>query len=144
VDISPELMALQTIPFLVVLAGLYLIIFKPMLAMLAEREKNIHGYRKEAELMQEEVDTKMLELEDKLTEARAEATAERARLRQESLSLEQETLQAARARAETALEAARDSLTQERSAASGQLRTSATDLSQQIATTVLGRSMGSR
>ena len=42
------------------------------------------------------------------------------------------------------LEAARDSLTQERSAASGQLRTSATDLSQQIATTVLGRSMGSR
>jgi len=59
------------------------------------------------------------------------------------LSLEQETLQAARNRAEAALEAARTDLSNERTAASGQLQQSAADLSREIATTVLGRSMGS-
>jgi F-type H+-transporting ATPase subunit b len=142
VEFSPDLMVLQAIPFLTVVAGLHLIIFKPMLAMLAEREKNIHGYRKEAELMQEEVDTKMSELEVKLAEARAEATAERGRLRQESLALEQQTIQAARTRAEGFLEEARQSLSQERAAAASQLRETAAELSEQIATSVLGRSVG--
>jgi len=139
VDISLDLIALQTIPFLVVIAGLHLIIFKPMLAMLAEREKNIHGYRKEAELMQEEVDSKMAELEERLAEARVEAMAERGRLRQESLAMEQETLQAARSRAEAYLEEARATLTGERVAATEQLKETAGALSQQIASSVLGR-----
>jgi F-type H+-transporting ATPase subunit b len=139
VDISLELIALQTIPFLVVIAGLHLIIFKPMLAMLAEREKNIHGYRKEAELMQEEVTAKMGELEERLAEARVEAMAERSRLRQESLAMEQETLQAARSRAEAFLEEARESLSNERVDATKQLEEAAGVLSQQIASSVLGR-----
>ena len=138
-DISLELIALQTIPFLVVIAGLHLIIFKPMLAMLAEREKNIHGYRKEAELMQEEVTAKMGELEERLAEARVEAMAERSRLRQESLAMEQETLQAARSRAEAFLEEARESLSNERVDATKQLEEAAGVLSQQIASSVLGR-----
>jgi F-type H+-transporting ATPase subunit b len=139
VDISLELIALQTIPFLVVIAGLHLIIFKPMLAMLAEREKNIHGYRKEAELMQEEVTAKMGELEKRLAEARVEAMAERSRLRQESLAMEQETLQAARTRAEAFLEEARNSLSKERVDATKQLEEAAGALSKQIASSVLGR-----
>lgn len=138
-DISLELIALQTIPFLVVIAGLHLIIFKPMLAMLAEREKNIHGYRKEAELMQEEVTAKMGELEKRLAEARVEAMAERSRLRQESLAMEQETLQAARTRAEAFLEEARNSLSKERVDATKQLEEAAGALSKQIASSVLGR-----
>tara|TARA_Y100001968_G_scaffold289925_1_gene293303 strand:- start:141 stop:575 length:435 start_codon:yes stop_codon:yes gene_type:complete len=141
VEISPDLIALQTLPFLVVVAGLYFIIFKPMLAMLAEREKNIHGYRKEAELMQEEVDSKMNELEEKLNEARAEAMAERARLRQESLAMEQETLQQARGRAEAFLEEARSTLDEERAAAAVQLKETAEVLSKQIAGSVLGRAV---
>jgi F-type H+-transporting ATPase subunit b len=116
-----------------------LIIFKPMLAMLAEREKNIHGYRKEAELMQEEVTAKMGELEERLAEARVEAMAERSRLRQESLAMEQETLQAARSRAEAFLEEARESLSNERVDATKQLEEAAGVLSQQIASSVLGR-----
>jgi len=142
VDISYELMALQAIPFLAVVVGLHLIIFKPMLAILAEREKNIHGYRKEAELMQEEVDAKMSELEVKLAEARSEATAERNRMHQESLALEQETIQAARTKAEGFLEEARNTLTEERIAATVQLRETAAGLSEDIAARVLGRSVG--
>jgi len=141
VEPSLTLIVLQTIPFLAVVLGLHLIIFKPMLAMLAEREKNIHGYRKEAELMQEEVDAKMDELEAKLTEARSEATIERNRLHQETLSLEQQTIQAARTKAEGFLEEARSSLAQERIAATLQLRETASALSEQIAATVLGRSV---
>lgn len=138
-NISLDLIALQTIPFLIVIAGLHFIIFKPMLAMLAEREKNIHGYRKEAELMQEEVAVKMGELEEQLAEARVEAMAERSRLRQESLAMEQETLQAARTRAEAFLAEARESLSLDRADASKQLEAAAGALSKQIASSVLGR-----
>ena len=141
-DISLELMVLQAIPFLAVVAGLHLIIFKPMLAMLAAREKNISGFRHSAELMQEEVNAKLTELEDKLSDARLEAQAERAKLRQEAIAAEQELLKAARSRTDEILTEARKEIEAERETARAQLQSSATELSLRIAGTVLGRKVG--
>jgi F-type H+-transporting ATPase subunit b len=138
------MMVLQAIPFLVTLAGLHLIIFKPMLAMLAEREKNIHGFKREAELLQEEVSAKVTELETRLVEARAEASAERAKLRQEAAEAEGEILAAARAQADQLIGEARARIAEEREIASTQLRSSADTLSQQIAGAVLGRPVGGK
>lgn len=137
--ISGPMILLQLVPFLVAIGGLYLIIFKPMLAMLAEREKNIHGFKREAELLQEEVAAKVTELETRLVEARAEASAERAQLRQQAADAEGEILAAARAQADQLLGEARSKIAEERDAASAQLRSSAATLSQQIAGAVLGR-----
>jgi len=141
VEVSALMIVLQAIPFVVAVGGLYLIIFKPMLAMLAERERSIHGYAKEAELLQEEVAGKMTELEDRLVEARAEATAERSRMRQEALNAEQETLSAARTRAEGILDEARAELARETDKASAELKATTAGLSLQIASNVLGREL---
>ncbi|MEE2829221.1 MAG: ATP synthase F0 subunit B [Myxococcota bacterium] len=140
--IDPTMVGLQMIPFLIVVGGLYLIIFKPMLAMLAEREKNISGFRHSAELMQEEVSAKLTELEEKLSQARVEAKAERAKLRQEAIAAEQELLKAARSRTDEMLTAARKEIEAERETAQAQLQSSATELSLRIAGTVLGRQVG--
>ena len=141
-NIDPTMVALQMIPFLVATAGLYLIIFKPMLKMLAERERNISGFRKEAELMQEEVDRKLEELEEQLTAARAEGQAERGKLRQAALSAEKDMLKAARSKANEMLDAARTVIAKEREQAQAELRNSADELSKQIAGTILGREIG--
>lgn len=137
--ISGKMILLQMVPFVVVLVGLYFIIFKPMLTMLSEREKNIHGFRKEAELLQEEVSAKLSELEGRLADARAEASVERARLRSEAQSAEQEILAAARQRADALLEEARKEIATERAAAEAQIEATLGDLSQRIAGRVLGR-----
>ncbi len=140
--ISGSMILLQAIPFVVALVGLHVIIFKPMLAMLAERERNIHGFRKEAELLQDEVSGKLAELEERLAGARAEAGAERNRLRAEAKKAEDEILAAARAKADAALSEARATLESDTAAARTQLEATAAQLSRQIASTVLGRPMG--
>ncbi len=142
--ISGQMILLQLVPFLVAVGGLYLIIFKPMLAMLAEREKNIHGFKREAELLQEEVAGKLSELEARLVEARTEALAERGRLRQEASEAEGKILAAARTQADALLEEARARIAQEREAASASLKSSAATLSQQVAGAVLGRPVGGK
>ena len=139
--ISGKMILLQMVPFVVVLVGLYFIIFKPMLTMLSEREKNIHGFRKEAELLQEEVSAKLAELEGRLADARAEASVELARLRSEAQSAEQEILAAARQRADVLLEEARKEIAIERAAAEAQIEATLGDLSQRIAGRVLGRQL---
>lgn len=140
--ISGKMILLQAIPFLVTLIGLHFIIFKPVLALLAEREKNIHGFRKEAELLKEEVAGKMAELEERLGSARAEAAAERGRLRAEAVVAEQEIVGAARGRADKLIAEARAEVAAEYATASAQLEAHAAELSRVIATRVLGRDVG--
>lgn len=132
---------LQAIPFIVALVGLHVIIFKPMLAMLAERERNIHGFRTEAELLQDEVSGKVAELEARLVDARAEANAERNRLRSEAKKVEDEILTVAHAKADAALKQARATLEADAAASQASLEAAAAQLSRQIASTVLGRSV---
>jgi F-type H+-transporting ATPase subunit b len=141
-NIDPQMVLLQTIPFLIATGGLYLIIFKPMLKMLAERERNISGFRSEADLMQEEVSSKLQELEQQLAEARAEGQAERSKLRQEALAAEKELLLAARNKTEEMLETAREAIAKEKDIAQVELRNSANELSKQVAGAILGREIG--
>ena len=139
--ISGSMILLQAIPFVVALVGLHVIIFKPMLAMLAEREKNIHGFRKEAELLQDELASKMAELDERLVGARAQAAAERGRLRAEVKTVEDGINARARAEADAILGEARQELEAATSAARSQLQSTAAELSEQIAASVLGRSL---
>jgi len=130
---------IQLVPFLITLVGLHHIIFKPMLAHLADRERNIDGFKREASLLQEEVAGKMGELEEKLGAARAEAAAERAGLRKQSKDAEAEIVGAARASAEGMLATARETLAAEKATASKELEVTAKTLSSSIAGTILGR-----
>ncbi len=139
--IDGSLILLQTIPFVIALLGLNALIFRPMLAMLAEREKNIHGFRKEAELLHDELASKVAELDERLAEARVQAAAERNRLRAEVKTAEDGISARARAEADVILAEARGKLEADTAAARTELQAAAAGLSQQIAATVLGRSL---
>jgi F-type H+-transporting ATPase subunit b len=139
--ISGKMLLLQIIPFLLAVAGLHFIIFKPMLANLKEREENIHGFKKAAEGMHDQVEDKVAELEEKLASARAEAAAERSRLRTEAAAAESSILEAARAQADEIVKHAREELARDREAAQAQLAASADELSRSIAARVLGRKL---
>ncbi len=138
-EVTLEMVLLQLIPFLLTVFGLNAIILKPMLAHLAERERNIAGFKTEADALQDEVAAKVGELDMKLAEARSEAAAERARLRGEAKAAEAEILNAARGRSEAVVTEARNALATERETASAQLKGTATQLSSSIASTILGR-----
>ena len=138
-EVTLENVLLQLVPFLVTLLGLHYIIFKPMLAHLADRERNIDGFKREASLLQEEVAGKLAELELKLAEARNLAAAERAALRQKRKQDEAEIIGAARSAVDTLLGDARGTLATEKASASKQLEATARSLSSNIAGNILGR-----
>jgi F-type H+-transporting ATPase subunit b len=138
-EIDPILIVLQLIPFLVVLVGLHFIIFKPLLKVLEERDRNIVEDRRDAEFLDREVTQKMEQLEDKLAEARALANEQRKSLREEIRVSEQEILDRARKESEILLADARRQIATEREAASRALAQETENLSRDIATSVLGR-----
>lgn len=143
-DIDPGLAILQAIPFLIAVIGLHFIIFKPMLALLAEREKNIFGFQNDADLLSEEVEAKADELDQKMAEARSRAKARREALRQETTHAEQDILARARRKVEDRLEGARARLTDQRTEAQAELRATTRQLAGDMATAVLGRAVRSK
>ncbi len=138
-EVTLDMVLIQLVPFLVTLVGLHYIIFKPMLAHLADRERNIDGFKREASLLQEEVAGKLSELEAKLSEAKAEAAVERASLRRDSKAAEAAVVSAARESADAVLSEARTGIATEKAAASKELGVTARTLSSSIASTILGR-----
>ena len=140
-EVTLELVLLQLIPFLLTVFGLQLLIFKPMLAHLADRERNIDGFKRAAELMQEEVRGKVAELDARLVEARVVSQAERARLRAEAKIAEAKLIATARRQTEKLVTDARAALEIEKQAARAQVESSARALSGAIASQVLGRTI---
>jgi F-type H+-transporting ATPase subunit b len=138
-EVTLDMVLIQLVPFLVTLLGLHYIIFKPMLAHLADRERNIDGFKREAALLQEEVAGKVGELEAKLSEAKAEAAVERASLRRDSKAAEAAVVGAAREASDGVLTEARAGIATEKAAASKELGLTARSLSTSIASTILGR-----
>ena len=140
-EINPILIVLQVIPFLVVFVGLHFIIFKPMLRLLAEREKSIVQDRQDAERLEGEVHQKMAELEDRLAQAKAAANADRRERREEIRQREEEIIGAARAKADEVVDKAREEIGREAEAARRTLREESEELSRDVASSVLGRAV---
>jgi F-type H+-transporting ATPase subunit b len=140
-EINPVLIAIQLVPFLVVLVGLHFIIFKPMLQILREREKRIVHDRREAEAMQDDVHQKMDELEGRLADARAQANAERRQLREEIRERSEEILGEAREEADRIVDQARAEIGREREAAQRTLAEESETLAREVATSVIGRTV---
>ncbi len=138
-EVTLDMVLIQLVPFLVTLLGLHYIIFKPMLAHLADRERNIDGFKREAAQLQDEVAGKLGELEAKLSDTKAEAAVERASLRRDSKAAEAAVVGAAREAADTVLSEARAGIATEKAAASKELGLTARSLASRIASTILGR-----
>jgi len=135
--------ALQVVPFLLTLLGLYTIIFKPMLAHLEGREDAIEGAQGRARELQEKLAARAEEYDAKLTAARIEMTELRAKRRAEALAEADSMVQAARGEADTRVEGALETVRGEAAAAREGLKGSSALLAQQISSQVLGRPVAS-
>lgn len=72
------------------------VLYKPVLKILDERDKNIRGTKQEAEILEAELQKRLMDYEKSLNEAKARAQEERLRIRQEGLDKEREIIENAR------------------------------------------------
>jgi F-type H+-transporting ATPase subunit b len=135
--------ALQVVPFLITILGLYVIIFKPMLNHLDGREDAIQGAQGRARDLQEKLTARADEYDAKLTAARVEMNEFRAQRRAEALAESDTKVQAARGEAEALVEGALETIRAEAGAAREGLKGSSALLAQQISSQVLGRPVAS-
>ena len=136
---NPTIIALQVVPFLVTILGLYSIIFKLMLAHLEGREDAIDGAKGRAAELEKQLADRAAEYEAKLTAARAEMAELRASKRNEALAEADALVSAARAEAEAEIDAALSGVRAEADEARGALKGQAAVLAGHIASQVLGR-----
>lgn len=141
---DPTQMALNMVPFLVAIVGMYFIILKPLIAYLEERDSAIAGGLAEAEEIEVRISEKMEAYEVELVKARTEVATLRNDQRVEAQQAYDGVLAQARSAAEAEVGEALIQIEATRSAAAQTLKASSTELAQQVATQVLGREMAAR
>lgn len=139
--LNPLAIALQFIPFLVVLGALYAILFKPMLAYLDARWEAIEGERQKAAALEERVSASAADYERRLNAAQAEVAELRAKRRSEALAEHARIVAEARHSAEQKVGAALASLAEEKASARSTMESTSRDLAARIAHQVLGRTV---
>jgi len=138
---DPLQVVLNMLPFLVTIVGMYLIILKPMVAYLLEREEAIQGGHDEAARIETEINTRMSEYELQLAHARDEVVALRAAKRAEAQVKYDEVIGKARKEAEAQIASAVGEIEVAHKAASTQLKLMSSEIADKIANQVLGRTL---
>lgn len=127
--------------FLVLMVILNLLVFRPMTALLEEREKRIKDPGTDAKGMEAEVEKMRLQYEATLNEAKLKAIEERNRIRKEGADREQEIVKGAYKAAEGTVSEVKERIEKELSIARETLRKEAESLSSNVAEKLLGRAI---
>lgn len=127
--------------FLVLMLILNTLVFRPMAALLAEREKRIKDPGADAKGMEAEVEKMRLRYEVTLNDAKMKAIEERNKLRKEGADREQELVKAAYKVSEETLSEVKGKIEKELSMARATLRIEAASLSANVAEKLLGRAV---
>ncbi|HHO51180.1 MAG TPA: hypothetical protein ENK18_09990 [Deltaproteobacteria bacterium] len=138
---DPIHVALLTAPFLVAVLSLHLILWRPLLDWLEEREGTTTDAYKQADELDRAAEEHLQGIETRLVEARREANSLRQAARARALAKEAEILAAARSRAEDQLNDAITKIDAEQQEARTTLQQTAAELSSTIAARVLGREL---
>jgi len=125
--------------FLLLLVVLTRLVFRPYLALRAERAEKIEGARADAQKLSQDADAKLATYEAKIVAVRKEAATVRAQIRAEGDARAAELLGVARGESQTAVEAARQKLERSTQAAALSLRTKADQIAGAIVSKLLGR-----
>lgn len=126
-------------PFLVLVAGMHFILYKPMLAYFEARAQATVGARKEAEALQAQAGNRVAEWEAALARAQGEVTDYRSQRRQAAQAAYQVVVSAARAEADKHIASALDGLRTDANTARAELAATSQALSRDVAVRVLGR-----
>ena len=115
------------------------VLYKPVLKILDERDKNIRGTKQEAEILEAELQKRLMDYEKKLNEAKARAQEERLRIRQEGLDKEREIIENERKDAHDSLLQAKTKLESEIKSTLIRLKDESRVISKGIAERILDR-----
>lgn len=138
---DPLVVALQLVPFLLTIAALHFIIFKPMLEYLDDREKAQSGGKDEAGALRGRIEEKTADYEARLAQARNEVVDLRAERRSAAAAEAEARLSESRHASEAKVEAALADIDAERQAAAKGIEQASAELANDIAGQVLGRSL---
>jgi len=127
--------------FLVLMIILNHFVFRPMVALLEERDKRIKDPGADAKGMEAEVEKMRLKYEATLNDAKLKAIEERNKLRKEGADREQELVKAAYKASEETLSEVKGKIEKELSTARATLRIEAASLSANVAEKLLGRTV---
>jgi F0F1-type ATP synthase membrane subunit b/b' len=126
-------------PFLVTFVALYAILYRPLVAYLAERDGAIHGAREEASSLDAQRVGQLEQLNARLAKTREEIAVFRGEARARAHTAATAVLAEARAHAEERVKSAVRQIESERVGATSTLRSTAGELSRDITRQILGR-----
>ncbi len=129
--------------FVLLMLVLWPLLFQPLLRLFEEREKRTEGARAEARQMQEKAVELLARYEDELSRVQQVALAERDKLRNETLRVEAKILEDARQATAAIVEEGRQRLNVEATKIRAELESKSRQISQEIASSVLGREVRS-
>lgn len=131
----------QLINFAVLLVALNLILFKPLRAIMREREQGISGAFSDSKAAQDRAQTLLEQYNVSLAEAKQKAAAAYNTFYQQGLDAQRDMIASERTKASELLDKARKEIAEAAAAARGDLRKEADKLSQDISTKLLGRAV---
>jgi len=129
----------QIIAFFVLLVILNRLLYRPVQALLKEREERIEGTLKKAAASEKDLEQGIADYEKRLKEAAVKGHEERNRIKAEGLAREKELIEAARAEASKELGAMRTEIERGKTSALASLKAEAGELGKDIASRLLDR-----
>lgn len=140
-NFDPWTFLFQIINLFIVFGCLYLIIYKPVLKMVAEREEHIETSLKNADEAEAKAKALAAEYEEKITNARSEAQTIIERANKLAAEIEEEARQRAQQEAGSLLEKARREIEREKIEALREIRGEIADLVYLTATRVIPKTL---
>jgi|SRR3990172_3717852 len=140
IDINISLL-IQLVNFIVLLVALNIILFKPLLKNMREREQGIAGAFTDAKTAQERVQSMLEQYNAALGDAKQKAAAVYHIVYQQGLDAQRDMIAAERAKAGELLNKARAEIAAAAAAARTELKQEAERLSQDITAKLLGRAV---
>jgi F-type H+-transporting ATPase subunit b len=140
IDINTSLF-LQLANFIILLIVLNIILFKPIMQIMQDREQGISSAFSDAKVAQERMQNLLDQYNGSLADAKQKATAAYSALYQQGLDVQREMIAAQRSTSGELLEKARGEIAQASAAARGELKNEAERLSQEISAKLLGRAV---
>ena len=132
---------LQFVNFMILMAVLNALLFKPLRAALQARREAIEGSRAKVQDIDEQVQAQIARYEAQLQEARLQGAQERSTLRKAGQEEEARILGEANRTAAEKLQTIKEQIQQEADAARGALRSETEALAKEIVFKVLGRAV---
>lgn len=138
---TPTVLVTLLVLFALLVPVLNVLLFKPILSVLDEREQRIDGARRRADELARQAERTLQQYETTVRDARTSSDAERKQTLERAQRQQAATVADERGKAEQILERTRNDVASALTAARGDLQSQARELAREVAARVLGRAL---